>query len=63
MTAFNPYRSFLRNSRVRRLYLITVIPPLALLSIPAFAVAGVWDGLKDTLLTAFKAFKDPINYD
>jgi hypothetical protein len=58
-----PYRRFLRNVYIRRLYMLTVVPLWTVLIIPVAAAKGIADELKAGIANTIKAIQDPISYD
>jgi len=58
-----PYRRFLRNVHIRRLYMLTVVPVWIILIIPVAAAKGILDELKAGIVDTIKAIQDPNSYD
>jgi len=58
-----PYRRFLRNVHIRRLYMLTVVPVWIILIIPVAAAKGIFDELKAGIVDTIKAIQDPNSYD
>ena len=58
-----PYRRFLRNVHIRRLYMLTVVPLWTVLIIPVAAAKGIADELNAGIADIIKAIQDPISYD
>ena len=58
-----PYWRFLRNARIRRIYMLTVVPLWIVLMIPVAAAKGIADELKAGIVDTIKAIQDPNSYD
>jgi hypothetical protein len=58
-----PYRHFLRNVHIRRLYMLTVAPLWIVLMIPVAAAKGIADELKAGIVDTIKSIQDPNSYD
>ena len=58
-----PYRLFLRNVYIRRLYMLTVVPLWMVAIIPVAAVKGIADELKHGIADTIKAVQDSHSYD
>ncbi len=64
MTTLNPYRTFLRNVHIRRIYMIGfVLPVCVFFGIPAYAIVGILDGIKELKPSVLDAITDPRTYD
>lgn len=60
----NPYRHFLRNVHVRRIYMLTALPPVWLvLFIPLIASKDRVNTAKNVISEIMLAFKDGNSYD
>jgi hypothetical protein len=60
----NPYKPFLRNVHVRRIFIITLWAPLeALIIIPLVALIAAWGELESEMPNLIRAFKDGKSYE
>jgi hypothetical protein len=60
----NPYKPFLRNVHVRRIFIIILWAPLeALLIIPLVALNAAWEELESEVPNLIRAFKDGKSYE
>jgi hypothetical protein len=59
----NPYKPFLRNVHVRRIFIITVQPLWIMLFLPIVALKSAWEDLKNEVPDLIRAFKDGNSYD
>jgi hypothetical protein len=60
----NPYKPFLRNVYVRRIFIITLWAPLeALIIIPLVALNAAWEELESEMPKLIRAFKDGKSYE
>jgi len=62
-TKRNPYKPFLRNVHLRRIYTITIFLLWILFEIPIVAIKSVWEELKEGIPSMIKAIKDGNSYD
>ena len=62
-TKRNPYKPFLRNVHVRRIYTITIFPLWILFEIPIVALKSIWKDLKVGMSGIIEAIKDGNSYD
>ena len=59
----NPYRSYLGNVHVRRIFMITMMPLWILIIIPMVALKAVWEELENGIPSIISAIKDGNSYD
>ena len=59
----NPYRPFLRNVHVRRIYMLTVLPVWIVLCLPLIASKPCMKTVKEIMAEVMFAIKDGNSYD
>jgi hypothetical protein len=59
----NPYRHFLRDVHVRRIYMLTVLPVCIVLSFPLMALESCTETVKEIISIVIPAIKDGNSYD
>ena len=59
----NPFRKYLRNVHVRRIFMITMMPLWILIIIPMVALKAVWEELENGIPSIIRAIKDGNSYD
>jgi len=59
----NPFRKYLRNVHVRRIFMITMMPLWILVIIPIVALKAVWEELENGIPSIISAIKDGNSYD
>jgi len=59
----NPFRKYLRNVHVRRIFMITMMPLWILIIIPIVALKSVWEELENGIPSIISAIKDGNSYD
>ena len=59
----NPFRKYLRNVHVRRIFMITMMPLWILIIIPIVALKAVWEELENGIPSIISAIKDGNSYD
>ena len=59
----NPYRPFLRNVHVRRIYMLTVLPVWIVICLPLVALKPCMETVKEIISEVMLAIKDGNSYD